>query len=151
MTQNSKPKSQKGQWRSGVSGNPAGRPRGSRNRSTVAMEALLEEGADRLINKAMKIALAGDTAALRLCLERILPVRRDRLIQLDLPPIGTAKEISDAISTVFMAIGGGKITPSEGEMIASVLATQANVLSAQEFESRLERVEALLKPDEGHR
>jgi hypothetical protein len=68
-----------------------------------------------------------------------------------LPPIGTAKEISDAISTVFMAIGGGKITPSEGEMIASVLATQANVLSAQEFESRLERVEALLKPDEGHR
>ena len=73
MTHNSKPKSKKGQWRRGVSGNPAGRPRGSRNRSTVALEALLEEGADRLINKAMKMALGGDTAALRLCWNEFFP------------------------------------------------------------------------------
>ena len=72
MSDNSKAKSsQKGQWSKGVSGNPTGRPRGSRNRSTLAMEALLEDGAEQLINKAMKMALAGDTAALRICLERI--------------------------------------------------------------------------------
>jgi hypothetical protein len=54
------------------------------------MEALLEEGAAQLIHKAMTMALAGDTAALRLCLERILPARRDRVVHLELPPIGSA-------------------------------------------------------------
>ena len=90
MTNNSIPKSPNRQWRKGVSGNPAGRPRGSRNRATLAMEALLEEGAAQLIHKAMTMALAGDTAALRLCLERILPARRDRVVHLELPPIGSA-------------------------------------------------------------
>jgi hypothetical protein len=149
MNNNPKPKSQKGQWQKGVSGNPAGRPRGTRNQATLAMEALLEEGAEQLISKAMTMALSGDTAALRLCLERILPVRKDRLVQVELPPIGTAKEISGAISTIFTAIGDGQITPSEGEMMANILATQTNVLVAEELESRLERVESLVvTPDE---
>ena len=151
MNNNSKPKSQKGQWPKGVSGNPGGRRRGSRNMATLAMESLLEEGAEKLINKAMTMALKGDTAALRLCLERILPVRRDRLVHVDLPPIGTAKEISGALSTIFTAIGEGQITPSEGEMMANILATQSNVLLAEELESRLERVESLVTPDEGQR
>jgi hypothetical protein len=151
MDNNCKPKSQKGQWQKGVSGNPTGRPRGSRNTATLAMEALLEEGAEQLINKAMTMALEGDTAALRLCLERILPVRRDRLVHVDLPPIGNAKEISAALATIFMAIGEGKITPSEGEMMANVIATQTNVSLAEELESRLERVERFVKPDEGQR
>ena len=113
---------QQGRWTKGVSGNPAGRPRGSRNKTALAMEALLEEGAEQLINKAITMALAGDTAAMRLCLERILPVRRDRLVHLDLPPIGSAKEISGAMSTILKAIGQGQITPGEGEMIANILA-----------------------------
>ena len=111
------------------------------------MEALLEEGAEQLINKAMTMALDGDTAAMRLCLERILPVRRDRLVHLDLPPIGSAKEISGAMSTILKAIGEGQITPGEGEMIANILATQTNVFVAEELESRLEKVESLVAPE----
>src|SRR5205085_10085925 len=41
------------------------------------------------------------------CLERMLPVRRDQLVQLEWPPIGTPQEISGAISTIFTAIGEG--------------------------------------------
>jgi Family of unknown function (DUF5681) len=147
MNDHSKPKSQKGQWPKGVSGNPAGRPRGSRNKATLALEALLEEGAEPLISKAMTMALAGDTAAMRLCLERILPARRDRLIHLDLPPIGNAKEISGALSTILTAIGEGQITPGEGETMANILATQTNVFMAEELESRLEKVEDLVTPE----
>jgi hypothetical protein len=93
------------------------------------------------------MALAGDTAAMRLCLERILPARRDRLLHLDLPPIGTAQEISRAMSAIFTAIGEGQITPGEGEMMANILATQTNVFVAEEFESRLEKVERLATPE----
>ena len=99
----------------------------------------------------VRLAREGDTAALRLCVERILPVRRDRLVHVDLPPIGTAKEIAAAIAMIFTAIGRGEITPGEGEMMANILATQSNVLLAEELESRLERVESLVTPDEGQR
>jgi hypothetical protein len=62
----------------GVSGNPAGRPKGAKNKSTLAAEALLDGEAEALTRKAVEMALRGDTVALRLCLERLMPPRRDR-------------------------------------------------------------------------
>ena len=60
----------------GVSGNPTGRPRGSRNATTLALEALLDGQANALTQKAIDLALGGDMAALRLCLDAILPPRK---------------------------------------------------------------------------
>src|SRR5262249_49446834 len=56
----------------------AGRPKGARNRTTVAAEALLDGQAEALTRKAIERALGGDILALRICLDRILPARRDR-------------------------------------------------------------------------
>jgi hypothetical protein len=111
------------------------------------MEALFEEGAEELISKAKSMAMAGDTAALRLCLERILPARRDRLVHLDLPPLRNAKEISAAMSTIIRAVSDGQITPGEGEIVAKMLAAQSQVVMAEELESRLEKVERLVEPE----
>ena len=63
-------------FRPGQSGNPAGRPNGSRNKASVAVDALLDGEAEALTRKAIDLALAGDTVALRLCMERICPPRR---------------------------------------------------------------------------
>ena len=60
-------------FQKGQSGNPSGRPKGARNKATLAMEILLDGEADRLTRKVVEMALAGDTTALRLCLERIMP------------------------------------------------------------------------------
>ena len=49
------------------------RPKGARNRATLAAETLLDGEAEALTRKAVELALAGDTTALRLCLERVLP------------------------------------------------------------------------------
>jgi hypothetical protein len=65
-------------YKLGQSGNPYGRPRGARNRATVAAERLLHGEADALTRKAIELATDGDTTALRLCIERILPARKDR-------------------------------------------------------------------------
>ena len=62
----------------GQSGNPAGRPRGSSNRATRAAEMLLDGEATALTRKAVELALAGDQAALRLCLDRTVAPRRER-------------------------------------------------------------------------
>ena len=79
----------------GVSGNPRGRPKGSRNKSTLMMAALLEGDAEAIINKLIEKAKSGDVTALRICAERLLPLRRDRPVELDLPPITTT---ADAIA-----------------------------------------------------
>ena len=71
----------------GQSGNPAGKPKGARNRATLAAEALLDGEATALTRKAIELALAGDSTALRLCLERLLPARKERLIEFSLPAI----------------------------------------------------------------
>ena len=50
----------------GVSGNPNGRPKGARNKATNMAEALLEGQAKALVQKAVSMALKGNTTALRL-------------------------------------------------------------------------------------
>src|SRR5438874_12919139 len=62
----------------GTSGNPAGRPAGSRNRTTLAVQALLDGEAEALTRKAIELASNGDLNALRLCLDRVIPIRRDQ-------------------------------------------------------------------------
>ena len=75
----------------GMSGNPSGRPRGSRNATTLALEALLDGQAQALTQKAIDFALSGDMPALRLCLDRILPPRKDRPVSFTLPEINSAR------------------------------------------------------------
>jgi hypothetical protein len=137
----SKTTDNQGQWPKGASGNPSGRPKGSRNKATLAMEALLEGEAERLTRKAVEMALEGDVFALRLCLERLLPARKDRPIDLNLPPVQSAKQISEAMGTVVAAIGEGQITPKEGQVLASILAVQAEFVEAEHLEQRVFHLE----------
>jgi Family of unknown function (DUF5681) len=82
------------QFKPGQSGNPAGKPKGTRNATTLALEALLDGQASALTEKAINLALAGDMAALRLCLDRILPPRKDSPVAFDLPEM---KTLNDAV------------------------------------------------------
>jgi len=91
----------------GQSGNPGGRPRGSSNRATRAAEMLLDGEATALTRKAVELALAGDQAALRLCLDRTVAPRRERAVELALPPIRGADDILAAIKVVSGAAGCG--------------------------------------------
>src|SRR4051794_16709656 len=101
------------QFEPGQSGNPAGRPRGSRNRSTLALEAIFEGEAEALSRKAIEQALAGDGGAMKLCLAGLLPPRRDRSITFDLPVIETAADLPRATAALLQAVSSGEITPSE--------------------------------------
>jgi hypothetical protein len=67
---------QDSQFKPGQSGNPSGRPKGARNKSTVAAEALLDGESESLTRRCIDLAMEGDPTALRLCLTRILPVKR---------------------------------------------------------------------------
>ena len=74
-------------FRPGQSGNPRGRPQGSRHKTSMAIDALLDGDAERLTRKAIEMALSGDGTAMRLCLDRIAPARKDRPVPFTLPTL----------------------------------------------------------------
>lgn len=121
-------------------GNP-GRPRGARNKASVAAEALLDGEAEALARKAVQMALSGDTTAMRLCLEGVVPVRRDRPVSFAMPEITSATEASRAASAIVGAVASGELTPSEALDLSRILENFTRVLEASEFEERLRKLE----------
>ena len=114
----------------GVSGNPDGRPKGSRNKTTLAVEALLEGEAEALTRKAIERALDGDVTALRLCLDRLSPPRRDRPAPFDMPSLKEAADARDAFAAIIAATAEGDLTPGEAAALAKLVTDFAAVDAA---------------------
>jgi hypothetical protein len=129
-------------FQKGQSGNPSGRPKGARNKATLAMEALLDGEADRLARKAVEMALAGDTTALRLCLERIMPPRKDRPVTFALPKLEIAADAVKATAALVEAVARGDITPAEAAELSKLVERFIRAVEVHDIQVRLERLEA---------
>ena len=107
-------------FKPGKSGNPSGKPKGARNKTTVAMEKLLDDDAATITSKAIELAKNGDTA-LRLCLERIIPPRKDRPVNFDMPEIKTPSDALVAVTAIMRGVAGGDLTPSEAAELSKTI------------------------------
>ena len=125
----------------GQSGNPSGRPQGSRNKATLALEALMDGQAETITQKAVDLALEGDTTALRLCLERILSPRKSRPVNIALPEVKTAEGVAEAQGAVVQAVANGELTPEEGSTITGILEARRKAIETQDHESRIAALE----------
>jgi Family of unknown function (DUF5681) len=139
-------KKQAGHFARGQSGNPEGRPKGSRNATTLALETLLDGQATALTQKAIGLALTGDMAALRLCLDRILPPRKDRPLTFDFPAITNAAEAASTMSAILGAVASGEITPTEASEIGKLVDSYVRAVEATELAARIERLERMTSP-----
>jgi len=119
----------------------AGRPKGARNKATQAVLALLEGDAEALSRKAVQMALDGDTLALRLCLERLAPPRRDAPVEFMLPPMKTARDAAEAAGAVLMAVSAGDLTPIEAMQIMGLVDSFRRTLEVTEMEARVAALE----------
>jgi Family of unknown function (DUF5681) len=128
-------------FQKGQSGNPGGRPRGSTNRATRAAELLLDGEAEALTRKAIELALAGDAAALRLCLDRTVAPRRERPVEVALPPIDSAADLLGAMKAVAGAVQHGTITAAEAVALSQMIETFLRAIDASDFEMRLRYLE----------
>ena len=129
------------QFKPGQSGNPAGKPKGTRNATTLALEALLDGQASALTQKAINLALAGDMAALRLCLDRILPPRKDSPVAFDLPEMKTLNDAVPAMGAVVEAVGRGDLTPTEAGELTKMVQAFAKIIETAELEERVRKLE----------
>ena len=130
-----------GRFAKGRSGNPAGRSAGTRNRATMLAEQLLDNACGALANKAVEMALAGDAAALRLCIGRIIAPRRHRPNGFALPPLASAADLAGAMTAIAEAVAEGTLSTGEAWELSQVVDTFIRVWEAGEFEARLRRLE----------
>ena len=135
---------QSGKFQPGESGNPAGRPKGSLNKTTLAMQELMEGEAEHITRKAIELAKAGDIAAIRLVLERLLPARKDSPITLELPAPIEQQDITQLMAVVLTATLNGEITPSEGQALSGLVETYRKAKETCELERKLEALQTIL-------
>jgi hypothetical protein len=130
-----------GKFLRGNQAGPAGRPRGSRHKYVLAAEALLDGEAAALTRKAIEKAKEGDTVALRLCLERILPPRKDRPVQIELPKLTSAADATNALALVAAKVAEGEVTPDEGAAVNAIIGGYLKAVEITDIERRLAELE----------
>jgi hypothetical protein len=140
--QRSKPTGKRGKpFAPGQSGNPAGRPVGSRNKATLAIDALLDGEGEALTRKAIELAKDGDMQALKLCMDRIVPPRRDRPVSFTLPKIQGPADAATAMAAILQAAAEGELTPMEAGEIAKLLDVYVRTVETNELAKRIEQLE----------
>jgi Family of unknown function (DUF5681) len=103
----------------GQSGNPAGRPPGSLNKKTLALEAELQEQALEAAKSLIERAKKGDLAAMRMCLDRF--AGRNRPVAIELPVIKTPEDVELALTVVTDELAAGELTISEAAALVTLI------------------------------
>lgn len=119
----------------------SGRPAGARNKATMAALDLMDGDAEALSRKAVELALAGDTVALRLCLERVAPPRKDAPVSFELPAMNCAKDAAAAAGAVLHAVSTGDLTPVEAAQVMGLIDSYRRTLEVTELEARVAALE----------
>jgi hypothetical protein len=130
-----------GHFVKGQSGNPAGRPRGARNKDTVFVEQMFERFGGALANKAVNMALDGNMAAMRLCVSRIVAPRRHRASEFVLPSLRTPADLAPAVAAIAEAAADGAISTGEAAELSQLVDAFGRALAAADVEARLQRLE----------
>jgi len=125
-------------FQKGQSGNPAGRPRGSRNRATQLGYSLLENELAMVMNKVIELITAGNTAALKMYLDRIVPIARGSC---ELPPLAQAADSIGAMTAIAEAVGNGELAPSEAASVTRVVEAFVKAIELHSFDERLTKLE----------
>lgn len=143
MSENSDQKQKKHLFQPGQSGNPAGKPKGARNRATRAAQALIDGKAEEVVEKALELALAGDGPVLRAILDRLCPPRKDSPIKVTLPAIETAADIPATMSSILASVAAGALTPSEATALTGLVEAHRRALETSELEQRIAALEQI--------
>ena len=124
-------------WQPGQSGNPKGKPKGTRHKATQLAIGMMNDEAERIIRKVIDGALAGDAVCLRLCLERLAPPAKERPVSLTLPDTATAEGVGAAQQAIVQAVASGDLLPGEAATLAGIVEIRRKALETQELERRI--------------
>jgi hypothetical protein len=135
-------KKQTTRFKPGQSGNPKGKPKGTRSPALAALDAIGEGNAESILQSVITAAQAGDMRAAEVILRRVWPERKGRAVVLDLPAIKTAADVVGAMARITDAAASGNLTPEEAAALAGLVEGQRKAIETAELEQRITALEA---------
>ena len=118
-----------------------GKPPGALNKATRAAMALLDGEAEALTRKAMELALEGNIQALKLCVERLVPPRKERPVDVALPEFAGVESLPALTTALLAAVSSGELTVGEASGLSTLVANHGKVLELAELEKRISALE----------
>jgi len=125
----------------GKSGNPRGKPKGARHKTTLLAEKLMQDDAENIVNAVLTAARAGDMTAAKIVLDRIAPARRDSPVTFTLPKIKRPADAVAASAAILAAVADGRLTPGEALEVSKLIEGIVKTLEVAELEERLNELE----------
>lgn len=135
-----------GKFQKGQSGNPNGKVKGTKNKATLAAEHFLKDELDNICRKLVEEALNGNLQAIKLVLDRVLPPKKDREIELRLPKLKNVNDAVKAASAIVNAVSSSEITPSEGEILSKTVDAFVKAIHVYDLEKRIIELETKVNP-----
>lgn len=118
-----------------------GRPKGSRNKVTLAIENMMEGEAEAITRHCIDLAKRGDPTAMKIVMDRIAPVRKGRPI-----PKLEKRDGETSIEALLRAVLEGEIAPEEGKEVVGLIESAARVAATQVLaDMRQRQMEAIQK------
>lgn len=118
-----------------------GRPRGSRNKVVRVCQDTLDNHAEALTKKCLYLAFQGNPTAMRLCMERLTPARRQRTLQFKMPLVKTIADVATASESVVNGVARGQLTPAEGQAFSAMLEGRRRVIETEDQDQRIRALE----------
>ena len=120
-------------------GNPIGRPKGIQDRR-VSLRAMLDPHKDALVEKAVELALGGDTQALKLCMDRLIPSIKS--VEMPVQAEISGDNLSDQARSVIALAGQGQHSIQEITGLMQAISSLARIIDVDELERRITTLEA---------
>lgn len=118
-----------------------GRPKGSRNKTTIALEALIDGEGEEVIRTLINSAKNGNIVAARALLDRLVPPRKERPIDFELPDIETPSDIALGTEAVLRGMGDGSLLPEQAKALLGALAEHSRAIELADLDVRLKKLE----------
>ena len=141
MSETTDKKQKGGRFRKGESGNPRGRPRGAKHKTTLLLESLIDDEGETIIKKLIALAKKGNLLAIKLVVERLLPAKKDRAVSVALPSIKDAAGLPRLTSAILAAVSEGELTTTEAAALSALVMNHVKTLETAELSARIDRLE----------
>ncbi len=129
-------------FKPGQSGNPAGRPQGSRNKASLVLDCLEEGQYQAVVRSQAARALNGSDRAAETIIRAVSPRAKERMVTLDLPATDTPQGVADAYGFLIQQVARGDISPEQAGSVSQILDAQRRAIESAELERRIGALEA---------
>jgi hypothetical protein len=128
-------------FKPGTSGNPAGKPAGTRSKSTQLLLVLMQDGAQKITQAVIDAAQGGDLMAAKIILDRVMPPAKERPVCVDLPDTSTSEGVAAAQNAILQAVATGELLPGEASTLSSIVEAKRRAIETQELADRITQLE----------